>query len=426
MKKEYFFDYIKNWTSEIDWDNSEIVSIAGLLLEISKLNGGETIYDVELPDEDKKYYAVKKADDVLQKKINAFASSFREDKTFRYYGKAKGKSTNDKLKFMIPHELIPRVELNSCTLKELDELPGIGKVTGQRIIDRRESIGPFKDLKEVLEVKGITKHVFYKFKNKVYVKSEDIEHPFLFPALITFLNNPDFSGYIELQVSTNGALGNKMNLDMKTRIIQELEETRNTLTQNTFFTHKHLKQTRNSDVISQKELVNKANAIEQKGITEIIHSGLVFDSQYPKVIKELIRNCNQSLYIIMFFFRFEDEPDYPTDELVSEIIKAKKRGANIKVILDQDEETDPYKSKEINKGIYEYLKKKDIKVVFDVPEKLTHTKLFIVDERHVVIGSHNLTAGSFYVYDDTSIYIESKDFASDAINYFNGLWDEYA
>jgi len=151
----------------------------------------------------------------------------------------------------------------------------------------------------------------------------------------------------------------------------------------------------------------------------------IFDASYPKVIKELIKSCNKSLYIIMFYFRFEDEPDYVTDELVSEIIKAKERGVNIKIIIDQDEENDPYNSKEINKDIYEFLKNKDIEVIFDLPEKLTHTKLFIIDEEHIVIGSHNLTAGSFYVYDDTSIYIDSKKLARNFIQDFNKRWDEY-
>ena len=127
----------------------------------------------------------------------------------------------------------------------------------------------------------------------------------------------------------------------------------------------------------------------------------------------------------MFFFRFEDKKKYPTDEIVSEILNAKDRGIDIKVILDIDRKTDPFKSKEVNTGIYEYLKSNGIEVVFDYPEELTHSKLIVADEKYTIVGSHNLTAGSFFAYDDTSVFIDSEDYARQRIERFDKLWDEY-
>jgi competence protein ComEA len=47
------------------------------------------------------------------------------------------------------------VHLNSATAEQLDELPGVGPATAQRIIDYRTTSGPFKTVDELDSVSGI-------------------------------------------------------------------------------------------------------------------------------------------------------------------------------------------------------------------------------------------------------------------------------
>ncbi len=49
-----------------------------------------------------------------------------------------------------------QIDLNTATLAELDELPGIGDVLGGRIISYREANGPFSSVDDLSNIEGIS------------------------------------------------------------------------------------------------------------------------------------------------------------------------------------------------------------------------------------------------------------------------------
>jgi len=48
------------------------------------------------------------------------------------------------------------IDLNVANVKELQELPGVGAVTAQRIIDMRQKSGRFKRVEDLLAIRGIS------------------------------------------------------------------------------------------------------------------------------------------------------------------------------------------------------------------------------------------------------------------------------
>jgi comEA protein len=63
-----------------------------------------------------------------------------------------------------------KININTASLTELQQLPRIGEKVAQRIIDFRNEHGKFKKIEEIMKVQGIGERVFQLIKDRITVE----------------------------------------------------------------------------------------------------------------------------------------------------------------------------------------------------------------------------------------------------------------
>ena len=62
-----------------------------------------------------------------------------------------------------------KININTASAVELQELPRIGEKVAQRIIDFRKTHGMFKKIEEIMKVQGIGEKIFQQIKDRITV-----------------------------------------------------------------------------------------------------------------------------------------------------------------------------------------------------------------------------------------------------------------
>jgi competence ComEA-like helix-hairpin-helix protein len=63
-----------------------------------------------------------------------------------------------------------RLNINTASARELEALPGIGKVMAERILAHREQYGPFRRAEHLMMVRGLSDHKFRALRERVTVE----------------------------------------------------------------------------------------------------------------------------------------------------------------------------------------------------------------------------------------------------------------
>ncbi|MCX7877085.1 MAG: helix-hairpin-helix domain-containing protein [Ignavibacteria bacterium] len=135
--------------------------ITGLVLKISDFRKPDTFSytesDKKFEEQIKKSFEElerqRKSDEIIErtKLIRTYADSLIAEKD-------RNSSSKEKL------PIGTKININSALQSDLELLPGIGKVTAERIIEYRETKGRFKRPEEIMKVKGIGEKKFEKIR----------------------------------------------------------------------------------------------------------------------------------------------------------------------------------------------------------------------------------------------------------------------
>ena len=148
---------------------------------------------------------------------------------------------------------------------------------------------------------------------------------------------------------------------------------------------------------------------------------VITDRQYFAVVRSCIREAKSSIRMMMYQASYyKTYKDSPSNVLIRELIAAKKRGLEVKVILERREEKE--KEAQKNTGTGALLAQGGVEVVYDPLNLVTHTKLLLIDGRISVVGSTNWTYSALEKNHEAAVLIRSPEVANNLQNYFQDVW----
>jgi len=177
-------------------------------------------------------------------------------------------------------------------------------------------------------------------------------------------------------------------------------------------------------------LAEKAESLEGKlreallRIRELISGSssvkVLPDREYFYEVKRLIEGANESVYVAVFAVKYDvTEGAYsdPVDSLLRELVRAKRRGVDVRVVVDDITYREFYDT-------IRYLKENGVPVRLDPsPDRTMHVKIVIVDGKIVVVGSHNWTEAALRWNYEYSLEVTGYKVAGEVERYFENLWD---
>lgn len=425
IKPEFFSPIISTWQMEESFSEATIEKIIDILGDIFKTVCNDIFEDEKINLEELALFARHVINRALQVQLSKFTNSKGRRLISSTYSK-KLKKPND-LELLPFTELCIReqkLDINTATAEEFEDLPGIGGETAKRLIDYRTSFKKFSDIEEIKNVRGVSNKDFKILKEIITVAELEIVYEPKSELLERFNNDPTFPSYIALLregISFTHRYDENTPLDFK--IINELITFKNKLHLNSIPLEIKLPIIRASDIKETLHYFSLIEALEEQHSSPKPLGRILFDHQYQPFVDQLLKEAKIRIYINMFFFRFLDEPSYVTDSLVGSLISFAEQGGEVKVLIEGGDVNDNPDTSDANSELYRFLSKTKAEVRYDTDEKATHSKLVLVDTEHIVIGSHNWTAGSFYQYDDTSAYIKSPELAKYYENLFKKRWE---
>lgn len=148
--------------------------------------------------------------------------------------------------------------------------------------------------------------------------------------------------------------------------------------------------------------------------SEDVHK-LTGQDYFPEV-KRLLGEAKKSIYISMFIATYYSQhPNAWQNQLIEALIKAHNKGVKVKVFLDQSRVSSP--KEQLNDFTYYYLKDAGIQVGYDILSIKLHDKLIVIDEKIIIIGSHNWSKNALKKNREASVVIYCPELAKEYIEW---------
>lgn len=137
----------------------------------------------------------------------------------------------------------------------------------------------------------------------------------------------------------------------------------------------------------------------------------IIGADYPKKVIPLIDQAKKNIDIVIYDWRwYPDQLTHPVQQFNSAIVRASQRGVHVRAIVNAD----------LNLRV---LCDAGIKARRLKDKRTLHTKMIILDDKTLILGSHNFTRNAFGANVETSIVVDLPEGMTRFSEFFNNLYN---
>lgn len=137
---------------------------------------------------------------------------------------------------------------------------------------------------------------------------------------------------------------------------------------------------------------------------------LILDNRYCETVIKFIRDAKSDIRLCAYAWRwYIDEPEIPIQKLNIELFRARERGVKVRCLVD-------------TASTAMMLRDVGFNVRYVSSNRMLHTKAIGIDDRTLVIGSHNLTKRASTDNYELSLLTQEAQVVLAYNEYYERMW----
>lgn len=150
-----------------------------------------------------------------------------------------------------------------------------------------------------------------------------------------------------------------------------------------------------------------------------LEARLLLDRDYFHALIDGINNARTEIVFCAYLFKTIENADGYPERVMKSLSSAVKRGVRVFALMELSQNSGDLI--QTNSGTAERLRKAGISVCPDPRDLVTHTKLVVIDQRYLFIGSHNLTQSALKYNHEVSVWFDSPSMAQEVLRYVDSI-----
>ena len=129
------------------------------------------------------------------------------------------------------------------------------------------------------------------------------------------------------------------------------------------------------------------------------------EQHFVTAVERAIDDAKEQVWLMVYVLRPDRTSDGPVHRLVAALARAKQRGCDVRVVLDQSKayQSDDLDPKHVAGA--DMLRQAGVPVLIDELRVRSHAKMLLIDHQLTIVGSHNWTYSALTFNRESSIML---------------------